>query len=343
MTMADLSENSSNPVADPVATPTESVATPAAKPLPYLTPSRHWLKRHRLIIITLVLSFAAHSLLLIKNSSEKETISSRVINAQLVTAQPQGANEQDQDPSLEQSQSAQPQPEQQQGNARNSDSAEPKPEDQDEKVTAATKTTGQDQAASADKKVISSQTSSNHQVAPEQTSESDMKSAAVTEAKQLPQEQQKKVQQEAQREVTKEKAHPTEITDTAKPEQQSGNSAQSSEQQNHQLKQQQRELQKQGIAEQFSDPIERSYVQQLLTHLDQKIIAPQAFSGKVRLSLTINFGQIVTQVEVLESSGNQQIDSWVTKAAIGANPYPQVPPQLNQPYIFRPTIDLGGQ
>lgn len=341
MTMADLSENSSNPVADAVATPAESVATPATKPLPYQTSSRHWLKRHRLIIITLVLSFAAHSLLLIKNSSEKEIISSRVINAQLVTTQPQGANEQDQDPSLEQSQSLQPQPEQQQGNTRNSGSAEP--QNQDLEAAVAIETTEQDQAASADKKIVSSQASSNHQVAPAQTSESDLKSVTVTEAKQPPQEQQKKVQQEAQREVAKEKTQPTEITDTVKPEQQPGNSAQSSEQQNHQLKQQQRELQKQGIAEQFSDPIERSYVQQLLTHLDQKIIAPQAFSGKVRLSLTINFGQIVTQVEVLESSGNQQIDSWVTKAAIGANPYPQVPPQLNQPYIFRPTIDLGGQ
>ncbi|WP_430459963.1 TonB C-terminal domain-containing protein [Thalassolituus sp. LLYu03] len=90
-----------------------------------------------------------------------------------------------------------------------------------------------------------------------------------------------------------------------------------------------------------SDPVERQYQQQILAHLRQQVEAPAGFSGSVRLSLTIRYGQIATDVDIVRSSGDPAIDDWAVKAAIGANPYPQVPPQLPQPYHFRPTLSIG--
>lgn len=100
-------------------------------------------------------------------------------------------------------------------------------------------------------------------------------------------------------------------------------------------------LQKKGQEEKYSDPVERSYAQQILTHLDQHLIAPQHLRGQVRLSLTIRYGQIATQVEVIKSSGSAEVDDWVLKAVLAANPFPVAPAQLPSPYIFRPTIDLS--
>lgn len=105
--------------------------------------------------------------------------------------------------------------------------------------------------------------------------------------------------------------------------------------------QQQAVLQKKGLEEEYSDPIERSYAQQILAHLDQHLIAPQHLRGQVRLSLTIRYGQIATQVEVIKSSGSAEVDDWVLKAVLAANPFPAAPAELTSPFIFRPTIDLS--
>jgi protein TonB len=308
--------------------PSDPISVPVTKPRLYRTSSKHWLKRHRLILITMIFSLATHGLLLITDSSEKPLTRPQVINAQLVTAKPQGTNDRDQDPSLRQSQTAQPQTAQQQGIVRDSVPTEPGPKEQ--KAVPAT-------APSTAQNIISSHRSDTQQVTAKKTNSTDTKPTVAVETKQPP--------ENPQTAALAERVKPTEKTDhkdAAKPPANSSDNSQRQQQQQQQ-QQQKQQLKKQGNAEQFSDPVERNYVQQLLTHLDQRIIAPQSFSGKVRLSLTIKFGQIVTQVEVLTSSGNPQIDSWVTKAAIAANPYPQTPPQLKQPYIFRPTIDLGGK
>lgn len=86
------------------------------------------------------------------------------------------------------------------------------------------------------------------------------------------------------------------------------------------------------------DPLERSYQQRILAHLRQQMQAPAALSGSVRLSLTLRYKSIATDVQVIRSSGNQQLDDWAVKAAIAANPYPPVPDGFAEPYIFRPTI-----
>ncbi len=95
------------------------------------------------------------------------------------------------------------------------------------------------------------------------------------------------------------------------------------------------------VDELSSDPTERSYQQQILAHLRNHLAAPQTYSGSVRLSMTIRYGQIATDVQILRSSGNPLVDDWAVKAAIAANPYPPVPAELSQPFTFRPTIAIG--
>jgi len=92
--------------------------------------------------------------------------------------------------------------------------------------------------------------------------------------------------------------------------------------------------------QQIYDPQELSYVQQLIAHLNRKLVAPAQLHGQVRLQLTIRYQQIATRVEVLQSSGDPATDDWVVKAVLAANPFPPVPDHLPQPYVFSPTLDL---
>lgn len=87
-----------------------------------------------------------------------------------------------------------------------------------------------------------------------------------------------------------------------------------------------------------ADPLERSYQQQLLAHLRERVIAPAQFTGSVRLELTLSYRQVATNVRVIRSSGDPLMDDWAVKAALSANPYPRVPDELPASYTFRPTI-----
>lgn len=87
-----------------------------------------------------------------------------------------------------------------------------------------------------------------------------------------------------------------------------------------------------------ADPLERSYQQQLLAHLRERVIAPAQFTGSVRLELTLSYRQVATNVRVIRSSGDPVMDDWAVKAALAANPYPRVPDELPASYTFRPTI-----
>lgn len=93
-----------------------------------------------------------------------------------------------------------------------------------------------------------------------------------------------------------------------------------------------------GRADLSSDPLERDYQQRLLAHLREHMSAPATLNGSVRLSLTFRYRQVVTDVQVIRSSGNAALDAWAVRAAIAANPYPPVPASLPAGYVFRPTI-----
>ena len=90
-----------------------------------------------------------------------------------------------------------------------------------------------------------------------------------------------------------------------------------------------------------ADPQERHYQQQILAHLREQLIAPAQFRGELQLQLTLRYRRIATDVQVVISSGNAQLDAWAVKAAIAANPYPAVPDSLPSPYRFRPILRIS--
>lgn len=87
-----------------------------------------------------------------------------------------------------------------------------------------------------------------------------------------------------------------------------------------------------------SDPIERNYQQQVLAHLRNRLAAPPYLSGSVRLEIQFRYRQIATQVQVIHSSGSPQLDDWAIKAVLSANPFPPLPAEIADGYIFRPTL-----
>lgn len=87
-----------------------------------------------------------------------------------------------------------------------------------------------------------------------------------------------------------------------------------------------------------SDPLERSYQKTLLAHLRNNLSVPQHLDGKVRLEVQFRYRQIATQVHVIQSSGDPELDDWALKAVLSANPFPPIPADLPDGYIFRPTL-----
>ncbi len=81
------------------------------------------------------------------------------------------------------------------------------------------------------------------------------------------------------------------------------------------------------------------YEKQLLIYLQQKLSAPASLTGKVRLEIRIEYNQIATKVHVL-SGGNPTLNAWAVKAIYAANPLPEKPANLAEPYVFRPTLKL---
>jgi len=89
------------------------------------------------------------------------------------------------------------------------------------------------------------------------------------------------------------------------------------------------------------DPTYTSYLQVLTQYLGQRLKAKANMAGNVRLKIKIQYGSIATSVQIIESSGDPTLDDWAKKAALGANPYPQVPKELGNSFEFSPTLKLG--
>ena len=96
-----------------------------------------------------------------------------------------------------------------------------------------------------------------------------------------------------------------------------------------------------GDDQRFSDPVEQKYYERLMAHLNQKLPAhPAGIQGDVRLQVTINYGAVITAVDVIVSSGDSATDEWARRAILATSPVPAVPADLEQPYLFRPTLRL---
>lgn len=89
-----------------------------------------------------------------------------------------------------------------------------------------------------------------------------------------------------------------------------------------------------------SDPLELEYQQKVLAHLRNNLLAPKHYSGSVRVEIRFSYRQIATDVRVVLSSGNPFFDDWAVKAILVANPFPPVPKELGDDYVFRPTLKV---
>lgn len=89
------------------------------------------------------------------------------------------------------------------------------------------------------------------------------------------------------------------------------------------------------------DPTYTSYRKVLSQYLAQRLEAQPTLQGRVRLKIKLEYGSFATQVNIIESSGNLQLDNWARKAALAANPYPKIPKEIGLIFEFSPTLQLG--
>lgn len=89
------------------------------------------------------------------------------------------------------------------------------------------------------------------------------------------------------------------------------------------------------------DPTYRSYRRIATQYLRQRLEARPGLIGRVRLKIKLEYGSFATSVNIIESSGDLEVDSWAKKAALAANPYPKIPKEIGSKFEFSPTFQLG--
>ena len=89
------------------------------------------------------------------------------------------------------------------------------------------------------------------------------------------------------------------------------------------------------------DPTYTSYHRVLKEYLAQRLEAKASYRGTVRLKIKLEYGSIATSVNIIESSGNAEVDQWARRAAIAASPYPKIPKKIGLTFEFSPTLQLG--
>jgi len=89
------------------------------------------------------------------------------------------------------------------------------------------------------------------------------------------------------------------------------------------------------------DPTYSSYRRVLRQYLAQRLEANSALKGRVRLKIKLEYGSIATHVNIIESSGDLDVDNWAKRSALAANPYPKIPKEIGSTFEFSPTLQLG--
>lgn len=89
------------------------------------------------------------------------------------------------------------------------------------------------------------------------------------------------------------------------------------------------------------DPTYTSYRRIATQYLQQRLEAKAGLKGRVRLKIKLEYGSFATSVNIVESSGDLEVDSWAKKAALAANPYPKIPKEIGSKFEFSPTLQLG--
>lgn len=91
------------------------------------------------------------------------------------------------------------------------------------------------------------------------------------------------------------------------------------------------------------NPTYTNYHKLLTQYLTQRLAAPEGFIGTVRLKIMLAYGGVPIAVNVIESSGNHQVDEWAKRQAIAAGPYPAIPKKLGSTFNFSPTLVFKAQ
>jgi len=89
------------------------------------------------------------------------------------------------------------------------------------------------------------------------------------------------------------------------------------------------------------DPTYTSYRRVLKQYLEQRLEASPDLKGRVRLKIKLEYGSFATSVTIIKSSGDLNVDNWVKKAALAANPYPKIPKEIGSTFEYSPTFQLG--
>ncbi|MBQ0730984.1 MAG: hypothetical protein KBT75_09810 [Oleispira antarctica] len=89
------------------------------------------------------------------------------------------------------------------------------------------------------------------------------------------------------------------------------------------------------------DPTYTSYRRVLQQYLEQRLEAKAEYQGRVRLKIKLEYGSVATSINVIQSSGDLEIDDWAKKAALAANPYPKIPKEIGSIFEFSPTLQFG--
>jgi len=89
------------------------------------------------------------------------------------------------------------------------------------------------------------------------------------------------------------------------------------------------------------DPTYSAYRRVATQYLTQRLEAKAELKGTVRLKIKLEYGSFATSVNIIQSSGNFDLDDWAKKAALAANPYPKIPKEIGSTFEFSPTLQLG--
>ena len=97
-----------------------------------------------------------------------------------------------------------------------------------------------------------------------------------------------------------------------------------------------------GDTDVFGTPEEIEYHRILTAHLRARTPPyPPGLHGAIRLQVKIQYGSVITSVEVISNSGGHALEQWARTVILGVSPVPGVPKGVKQPYFFRPTIEIG--
>ncbi len=89
------------------------------------------------------------------------------------------------------------------------------------------------------------------------------------------------------------------------------------------------------------DPTYSAYRRVATQYLEQRLELSSEKEVSIRLRIKLEYGSFATSVNIIQSSGDFDVDNKIKKAALSANPYPKIPKELGSTFEFSPTFVVG--